>query len=88
MKTNLGSFWKLGSVVAAAVLACQPAVADTLKYNGAAYSPYDGAFQITDSSPPTSLNVYAGAFNMVNLSAGGASFMAWCVDISGKREIQ
>lgn len=73
--------WNLGGALAVSMALFAPAAqADILRYNGPAYSPYDGAFGITDSSPYTSINVYAGAFNMTNLTAGG-SFMAWCVDI-------
>lgn len=70
---------------AVAVLTIQPAAADTLRYGGAWYSPYDGAFQIVDGSPTLSRSVSAGAFRMTDLSGptlpAGTSFMAWCVDV-------
>lgn len=68
-----------------AITASQSAQGDTLRYDGAWYSPYDGAFQIVDGSPTLSRSVAAGAFRMTDVSGStlpaGSSFMAWCVDV-------
>jgi hypothetical protein len=81
---------KIGAATVAAlaglaITASQPALADTLRYQGAWYSPYDGAFQIVDGSPTLSRSVSAGAFRMTDVSGptlpAGTSFMAWCVDV-------
>ena len=64
----------------------QPATADTLKYDGAWFTPYDGSFTINDGNPSVlTLGVAAGGFKMTDLSGptlpAGSSFLAWCVDI-------
>jgi hypothetical protein len=75
----------LATFAATAALTIQPAAADTLRYQGAWYSPYDGAFQIVDGSPALSRSVNAGGFRMTDVSGptlpAGTSFMAWCVDV-------
>jgi hypothetical protein len=70
----------------AGALTAQAALADTLHYDGPKFSPYDGGFNIQDSSPAISwTGVAAGAFAMTDTSGStlpaGTSFMAWCVDI-------
>jgi hypothetical protein len=79
---------KISAVLAAtlATLLVSPsASADTLRYSGAWFSPYDGTFQIIDGSPTLSRSVSAGAFRMTDISGptlpAGTSFMAWCVDV-------
>ena len=71
---------------AVAVAVSSAAMADTLRYDGPAFSPYAGGFTIQDASPTLSpINVYAGGFKMTDTTgptlAAGTSFMAWCVDI-------
>jgi len=74
------------AVLCAAFAASAPVPAETLRYDGPMYAPYFGTFAINGNPPAPSLSrtVYAGAFEMTNLSsAPGNSFMAWCVDIYG-----
>jgi hypothetical protein len=50
------------------------------------YAPYFGTYTINDSPPAPSIsrNVYAGGFQMTNMSITPQdSFLAWCVDIYG-----
>jgi hypothetical protein len=64
--------------------ALQPAAADILKYAGPAYGGYVSTSGLTNTpTPPSpvSSSPNAGAFSMLNATAGGGSFAAWCVDI-------
>lgn len=75
-----------GVFIAAALVAVQPAVADTLRYDGPMFAPYYGTYTINDDplAPNVSRTVPVGAFQMTNISATPHnSFMAWCVDIYG-----
>lgn len=83
---SLGRWGLSGVLVAAALVAVQPAAADTLRYDGPMYAPYFGTYRINDNPPAPSVSrtVSAGAFQMTNLSATPQnSFAAWCVDIYG-----
>lgn len=77
----------MGFAAAGLVVVAQAASADTLKYNGPAYGPWDGGFTISDGSPTalTDSGVASGGFKMTDTSgptlAAGTSFTAWCVDI-------
>ena len=83
-----GSRKILGFVVVLAILsssaALRPASADILKYLGPAYGGYVSTTGLENSpSPPLPVSDHpgAGAFSILNLTAGGGSFAAWCVDI-------
>jgi hypothetical protein len=76
-----------GSVLAVIVLgasaAVQPASADVLRYLGPTYGfvTTSGLSNTPTPPPPVTTHPNAGAFSMLNLTAGGPSFAAWCVDI-------
>jgi len=79
---------KLAGVAAGLALAVsQTAGADTLRYDGAFFSPYlSDSFTIHDGDPTVlDKNVKAGAFLMTDTSGStlpaDTSFRAWCVDI-------
>jgi hypothetical protein len=63
------------AVAVAGLFAAQPALADSLTFNGFS----DGSVSASITSP-TSKSVNAGGFSMTNNTAGG-SFVAWCADI-------
>ena len=74
------------ALATAAFVFTQSAAADTLKYTGPAYTPWDGSFTIQDGSPyKAPLSVHAGGFVMKDTSGPtlpvGTTFVAWCVDI-------
>jgi hypothetical protein len=92
MRAN--NFKRRGLVVALAVgalFATQPAVADSLTFNGLAYSGADTVHIVDTAASPVAEYVYSGGFSMTDTSAawtmGGvttaqnASFTAWCIDI-------
>jgi hypothetical protein len=71
---------------AASLFTAGAASADTLRYDGAWFGSYFGAYNIRDTLPSAvNINVSAGAFRMTDTSGptvpAGTSFMAWCVDI-------
>lgn len=77
-----------GSALALIVLspwaALQPASADTLKYLGPAFGGYISTSGLTNTpTPPVPVtsSPSTGGISMLNLTAGGGSFAAWCVDI-------
>jgi hypothetical protein len=61
--------------------ALQPAAADILKYSGPAFGGYVSTSGLTNTPNPVTGSPNAGAFSMLNVTAGGGSFAAWCVDI-------
>lgn len=78
-----------GSILAFAMLillaAWRPASADVLQYAGPAYGGYISTTGLTiTTSPPIPITSapLAGGISMQNLTAGGGTFAAWCVDIS------
>jgi hypothetical protein len=79
----LGAF-----LLALAIPSLQVARADTLKYNGPMYAPYNGSYTfVIDPAGPNntfSRTVAAGGFSMTNTSTiPQNSFLAWCVDVYG-----
>jgi len=72
------------AVACASAFASQSALADTLKYNGAAYGFISTSGVVTSPSAITSAPA-AGGFLMENLSDSvpNDSFLAWCVDVQG-----
>lgn len=62
----------------------RPASADILQYSGPAYGGYISTTGLTNTGSlltPVSTSPLAGGISMLNLTAGGGSFAAWCVDI-------
>lgn len=81
------------TIAAAALFTVQPAMADSLTFNGLFYSGAD-TVHIKDTATSNAygsitsfsdLWVYSGGFKMTDASGGtlpaGNSFMAWCIDI-------
>jgi len=74
----------VASAVSFGVMTTGNAAADSLDYQGAWAGSWYSSYNISDSNPSSlSAHVYAGGFKMQNLTAGGPSFLAWCVDIYG-----
>lgn len=78
-----------GSILALAALILlaewRPAAADVLQYSGPAFGGYISTtgLTITTSSPvPVTSAPLAGGISMRNLTTGGGTFAAWCVDVS------
>lgn len=74
----------LALLVLSSASAFQPSSADILKYDGPAYGGYVSTSGLTNTpTPPNPVtsSPKAGAVSMLNLTAGGGSFAAWCVDI-------
>lgn len=74
----------LALLVLSSASAYQPASADILKYDGPAFGGYVSTSGLTNSpTPPVPVTgtPNAGAVSMLNLTTGGGSFAAWCVDI-------
>lgn len=74
----------LAFVVLFLLAAWGPASADVLKYSGPAYGGYISTtgLTITTSPPfPVTTAPLAGGISMQNLTTGGGTFAAWCVDI-------
>ncbi len=68
------------AMAVAGLFAAQPAVADTLHFNGLTYG-FSNTALITAIAPAISENVYAGGFTMNNVTAPSGTFQAWCVSI-------
>jgi hypothetical protein len=70
------------AVAVAGLFAAQPALADTLTYNGSWNGLGYGSATITSLSPALTEGVPAGAIAMTNTTPNpDVSFQAWCVDI-------